>query len=291
MQYSPLTPDAWRHRHDSYRRQGIVDVWLFGHTGKQLKFDSDEFLKLSPTHEAVLHSRSALFFLNPELERVGVAVGEDDRYSVEHESYWGERTVVWDMSRRAVLQLLPLGESRPSMVRGLTSDWLSALYEQTDELRTHNIDARARAAENQERRVREKAQRKKRWAEERGEVHWRIRAALGNVERWSRSEALALIRGYFSGYLAGRIETKPDGLLVRWQCVVYFDFIAGYDKPFGVRDAYQQIVRRGVNMGQPDAFKIISRYLYRLEDAGYLERAASVGKFPVFVATESGARW
>ncbi|WP_432432648.1 competence protein CoiA family protein [Cryobacterium breve] len=37
IQYSPITPDAWRNRHESYRRQHIADVWLFGHTGKQLQ--------------------------------------------------------------------------------------------------------------------------------------------------------------------------------------------------------------------------------------------------------------
>jgi hypothetical protein len=49
VQYSPLTPDDWRTRHESYRRQGIADVWLFGHTSKQLRFDRSGFLSLTPT--------------------------------------------------------------------------------------------------------------------------------------------------------------------------------------------------------------------------------------------------
>ena len=31
VQYAPLTIAAWRARHDGYRAQGIVDIWLFGH--------------------------------------------------------------------------------------------------------------------------------------------------------------------------------------------------------------------------------------------------------------------
>ena len=65
---------------------------------------------MEPTHDAVLKSGSALFFLNPELELLGVAVGGDDRYSVEHESFWGKRTVVWDTRVRTTLELRPLRE-------------------------------------------------------------------------------------------------------------------------------------------------------------------------------------
>lgn len=60
VQYSALTPDAWRARHDSYCVQGIVGVWLFGHIGAQLKVDSDGRLKANPTHEAVVASGSTL---------------------------------------------------------------------------------------------------------------------------------------------------------------------------------------------------------------------------------------
>jgi hypothetical protein len=37
VQYAPLTIDAWRARHDGYRAQGIVDIWLFGHIPPHLR--------------------------------------------------------------------------------------------------------------------------------------------------------------------------------------------------------------------------------------------------------------
>ena len=178
----------------------------------------------------------------------------------------------------------------------MTRDWLAKLYAHTAELRAHNEAAHAEVVANRARRAREKAEQQQRWEAKRGALQARIRDALGSVERWSRSEAHALITDYLSDYLRGRIDvntnvTVPARLLVRWQCVVYFDFIAGQSKPFGVRDACHQIVRREVNMGQPDAFELIAIHLYKLETAGYLKRTAPYGKFPVFVATESGAWW
>lgn len=53
VQYSPLTRDEWTGRHEWYATRGIEDVWLFGHTDKQLKLDSDGRLKANPVLDAV----------------------------------------------------------------------------------------------------------------------------------------------------------------------------------------------------------------------------------------------
>lgn len=83
VQYSSISVAEWQRRHDSYQAQGITDIWLFGHTSKQLNFDSDGHLKLTLTHEAVIASGSPLFFLNPFQENadgsagiIGIAVCE-----------------------------------------------------------------------------------------------------------------------------------------------------------------------------------------------------------------------
>lgn len=292
VQYSPLTPDAWQRRHDSYRDQQIVDVWLFGHTGKQLKFNADGLVKLNPTHEAVLDSGSAVFFLNPELELLGVSVGKDYRYDIEQETPWGTVVAVWDAHARSGLELRPLRENMPSMDHGLTSGWLSALYKQTVELRAHNAAAPAQVVANRERREREKVAQQQRWEGRRAPVQTRILDAFAaSEEPWGRSEAHALIRSYFSSYLRGRIDADQDGSLSRWQCVLYFEFIAGHTEPFAVSDAFNRIVRRGLGMDPSSAFKDIARYLYALAEDGYLSRAPVSGKYPRFVATVSGAWW
>ncbi|TFC88376.1 hypothetical protein E3T24_02555 [Cryobacterium sp. TmT2-59] len=298
IQYSPITPDAWRNRHESYRRQHIADVWLFGHTGKQLQLRPDGTVAINPTHEAVVAVGSALMFINPELELIAVAVGQGRVFEEALDGYGDEEVQVCDVLKDAILDLRPLAEFRPTNGRGLGGDWLDGLYARTDNLRRHNESERRRAAERRERTRLEKIARQKKWEERRRPEQEKIRRLFESVERWGRSEALASIAAYFGGFLRDRIEmnenpTAPSVRLMRWQCVVYFDLIAGRDKEFGTRDAYNAIIRRGVNMGQPDAFKQVARYLYRLEEDGYLRRLPDYRRdsFPRFVPTTSGAWW
>ena len=78
VQYSPLTPDEWRRRHDDYAAEGVVDIWLFGHTGKQLRTilnrAGETVVKLNPTHEAVVRAGLPLVWFNPMTESLATAV-------------------------------------------------------------------------------------------------------------------------------------------------------------------------------------------------------------------------
>ncbi|MDY7543363.1 MULTISPECIES: competence protein CoiA family protein [unclassified Cryobacterium] len=305
IQYSPITPDAWRNRHESYRRQHIADVWLFGHTGKQLQLRPDGTVSVNPTHEVVVELGSALMFINPEQELIAVAVGRGRVFKAALDGYGDEEVQVCDVLDAAILELRPLAEFRPTNGRGLGGNWLDGLYTRSDNLRRHNESERARAVEQRERAAREwerirleKIARQTKWEERRRPEQEKIRSLFSSVERWGRSEALASITSYFGDFLRDRIEmnenpTAPSVRLIRWQCVVYFDLIAGRDKEFGTRDAYNAIIRRGVNMGQPDAFKQIASYLYRLEEDGYVRRLPDYRRdsFPRFIPTTSGAWW
>lgn len=79
VQYAPITPDEFLARHQAYAEAGIVDIWLFGHTGHQfrrLRKESWETwvrVKLSPTHELVRELGMPLLWLNPGLQKVGFA--------------------------------------------------------------------------------------------------------------------------------------------------------------------------------------------------------------------------
>lgn len=296
IQYSPITPDAWRRRHESYRQQGIVDVWLFGHSGKQLKLDAEDRLKPNPTHDEVVASGSALMFINPTERLIGVAVGTDQRFDAAIDAYREERFSVLDKPQFAELKLRPLEDFRPSPRTGLGGEWLDWMYEKTHALRAHNHSALIEAAAIRERRKREAEAKRRAWETRRTFQQQKIRDVLSVRARWSQSDALALITGYFGEYLDQRIEwidnpTAPPGLLVKWQCVIYFDLIAGRTTPFGTRDAFKAITARNVNMGQPDAFKLIARYLYRLRDEGYLRVLPGLSRYPSFVATPTGAWW
>nr|WP_255506759.1 competence protein CoiA family protein [Cryobacterium sp. BB736] len=301
VQYSPLTPDAWRRRHDSYRAQGIVDVWLFGHAGKQLRLDRDDHLLANPTHAAVVDSGSALLFINPDPDRrqIAIAVGADWRIDAQIGQPTDRAIEVLHSLERSRLEVHQLEDFHANLRRGLVSDRLEQLYEQSDRLRSHNALARVRAVEFRARVVRERAEQQQRWEARRAPQQASIRDLLGGVERWSKSEALVAIQQYFGPdlqFLNGRIDRNttpgaPPDLLIRWQCVVYFDLIAGQSTPFGTREAYNAIKRRGVKMDEKIAFRDVARFLYELASEGFLHQRPGYGKYPTFQPTASGAWW
>jgi len=295
VQYSSITPDAWQRRHDSYRQQGIVDVWLFGHTPNQLKIGPDGIVHANPTHEAVVRSGQALMFLNPDLGVVGAAVGVGHPFDADADRYLDERVPVFNQLTSARLEIRSLSELRPSTRYGLGGEWLEALYARTAALGVHNTTALALAAENRQRQRQEREAKQRTWEIQRRPQQERIRVLFGGVERWSRSEALAEIRAYFGVHLKGRIDcivnpTSPPELLVRWQCVIYFELIAGQSNPFGARDAIRAIERRGIGMSA-DGFKQVVRYLYQLEKDGFLRQMPGYGRYSTFAPTTSGAWW
>lgn len=77
VQYASLSPDEWEARHRSYQDAGIIDVWLWGHTSRQLKKGRRDQLegefRLTPTQEALRDAGLQLLWINPELGRVGTA--------------------------------------------------------------------------------------------------------------------------------------------------------------------------------------------------------------------------
>ena len=124
----------------------------------------------------------------------------------------------------------------------------------------------------------------------------RIRALIRQSGRWSQSAALAEIKTYLGPQPDGRIDLvvdpgAPDGLLARWQCVVYFTLIAGRDAGFGTRDAVQSLKTHEVSTANPDIYKVVARWLYALADADALDYAPSSSQYPRWQPTERGAWW
>jgi hypothetical protein len=97
IQYAPLTPDAWRVRHESYRQQGIVDLWLLGHGKRQLKpsralsyenaSEVSGRVDLSPLQLAIAEAGVPVLWIHPLLEEIGTAF----------ESSWAES---WEYTPR-----------------------------------------------------------------------------------------------------------------------------------------------------------------------------------------------
>lgn len=72
VQYSALSVEAWRERHESYRRDGIIDVWLFGHAGAQSRW-RDGVMYLNATQREIAASGAPVLWINPLTEEVAYA--------------------------------------------------------------------------------------------------------------------------------------------------------------------------------------------------------------------------
>lgn len=81
IQYATLSIDAWRRRHESYRDQGILDIWLLGHAGAQLNVNKHNQVRLSDLHQAMLTDGHRLLWLNPIRSTVATAVVRRDSHT------------------------------------------------------------------------------------------------------------------------------------------------------------------------------------------------------------------
>jgi RNA polymerase-binding transcription factor DksA len=135
VQYADLSVHQWAVRHESYRAQGIVDVWLWGHTrigsahhrpdGRD-GFDGTRFA-LTDVQAQVRSAGLPVLFLNPEREDLAVAVNE-------WENDW---TFVFE--REAQLSVNQLGDYTVDGC-GLVSDMMLRLHA-TEARRQAHLDA------------------------------------------------------------------------------------------------------------------------------------------------------
>jgi len=80
IQYAALSVAEWRERHEWYVREGIKDVWLWGHTGHHLKLDTEvtadapALFKLGEVQRAVIaDGERAVHWINPLTEQFASA--------------------------------------------------------------------------------------------------------------------------------------------------------------------------------------------------------------------------
>lgn len=78
IQYSALSPTDWLRRHRGYQSLGIHDLWLFGHTGRQLSVirqsteSADLLARLSDLHQFMLTNGVLPLWINPDERTIGV---------------------------------------------------------------------------------------------------------------------------------------------------------------------------------------------------------------------------
>lgn len=67
--------EAWRERYERYVAQGIIDIWLWGHTRvrrSRFSYAAGPY-RLDDTQEELRQSGMRVTFLNPETAQIGVA--------------------------------------------------------------------------------------------------------------------------------------------------------------------------------------------------------------------------
>lgn len=298
IQYSALTADQWRHRHDAYARQGIVDVWLWGHRGHNFHPAGVDQIELTAAQRAVVGTSMPVLFINPETATVAIAfhlealLGDNGRPT-------SQRLPSLAVVDHAHLELTDLHTLRLTPHLGVTSPRLRELRDSTTSLALHNTAIRDHLAElaaaHAARAAEALALRKVTVSPE----HERIRAMLATIgpgNRWGSSDAHDAIATYFANDTPSRIESylpQPGSAprLIRWQCVLYFALIAGHASTFTKWDALRTIKAAGVNMNQPNALRLIDDYCDRLIRVGHLTDARSYNDWPAYAPTAEGAWW
>lgn len=140
VQYAALSVEQWRARHESYVAQGVLDVWLWGHT--RVKKSRSEWVPAPFTLEDMQdEARLAglpILFLNPEYGQIAVAVSD----------WEGEAALAFDSSMQLVVDDL---DNFTVDEAGITSDILRRLHEVSSRRRLHlEAEERRRLEREQE---------------------------------------------------------------------------------------------------------------------------------------------
>jgi hypothetical protein len=272
IQYSAITVDAWLERHLSYRAQGIVDVWLFGHTGNHMHTSHTGQLSLSPVHEAVVAAGLPLLWINPISAEIGMA-SNDRRAAVPPQYGWQRQTYDdgWDVrslpvpirSAKGDFYVNALNHCTPTPEGISVPTWvqLAANAVQLDKVDAAravvNVDIMRRAAEEEQ----AKRERSKR------NVETKLRRRAFAQQRQAEQEAEWLAQPMRASVLAANggqipsfLDVKPavNGVYAHhqhWQSWLYGIHIRGKTgSSFSMADLYETLNQAGIQLS-PNAAK------------------------------------
>ncbi|WP_370448969.1 hypothetical protein [Cryobacterium sp. Hb1] len=301
IQYSALTPAQWQERHDSYRSMGIVDVWLFGHHGAQLRgaqlrqvhartvvgraadrLASDNLVIINPTHTAVIDAGLPLLWFNPVTAQIGTAVEQvvlDERqFEIPATGTPGQFNVE-DLSR---LKLC---------LAGVTSDRLQLLEKNRAEMEAQRLELHAaqRLSQAEEEASRAAARRVMMAAD--AVIAADKQAAVDRVlsrraamdaqalllePAWFTSDLRARILDEFDGHWPGILDvvtTGEPGLPFprqQWQATLFAQFIEGRPILSGLSsgECATHLAAQGLHESEIKA--IIREWMDELVAKGYL---------------------
>lgn len=320
VQYSPFHDGEWERRHSAYEAAGVLDVWLFGSTGRQSPHWSSRRLSPRISHSDVHDASGVLLFIDPlgrqpectstAEPHLGITVGRRARFDLERGIFGGLVDVLGTLSD-ADVEWHPLDTFSLDSEKGISSPRLRALRDATIALQHHNEEAERAYAEREAQRrlvadqAREAAQRHGERVTQQRET-WRerirllIREALSDPEGWRLTDGYRETRRFFAASWTNKERLDPRQFsaagIQLWQDLAYFDLISGHaGEPFTAEH-----VRR---VARDHGLVLAARDDERIE--GYLEWLSGYGLIDVvydvddvndgdrgrrYVATEQGAR-
>ena len=273
IQYASLSPDKWQERHDSYARQGIQDVWLFGHAGAQFYVDRHRAgeVHLNPTHEAVVASGLPLLWINPFTEQLGTAVSNG----------YGESDAPVDiptLGGSGRLALSPLADFSVSDV-GLTSALLNQLAanRRADGERGAEL-ARSEAA-RQERILRDRSMAAERAETLKRELAqkriWAASTAKSLEPAWQATETYKAFLDKFGGewpaFLNVEITSGPGMPLPAsmWQSALFTEFWENRRSGYHILEAKCAVFLAVPGLMKSEVAPMVREWLKALTAAGY----------------------
>jgi hypothetical protein len=236
VQYAALTPRQWQARHDDYVRDGILDIWLWGHVPPHLRRvrGADEIVAPTPVMQTLAELGHPVLWINPDAEQLGVALRQV--WSSEAGHY-----LSLQVADRAELRVLPLDEFRLDGALGFTGRFVDQV--RRAEQIAHTLEAAAAARE--QKRILDEAE----GASNVIGFLKRIAAkAAARLEPWreqpERAAVLAAYGGTWPAFLdvqvdayseraGGRIQIQMPWEPEHWEGLLYTRFIHG--KPTGTR--------------------------------------------------------
>lgn len=269
IQYAGLTEAEWGRRHADYQRDGIVDIWLFGHTRRFLR----------PAHSDAFDKPEGRFTLGPLLETVDRVTGgifwidPDARQLVVRRRYSGAGHDSWAKNRiRPTVEIarvdLPLCR--------LEADHLWTPIE-IDELAAKQIrDERVRQARRQEaedrRREREELRRER-------EARARAKAVRASARQaWSRYREKVVTSYGRVPQILFKPHSSERGILLEpthWHALLVGSFVnRRIGKLFTSEEAAEFFSSRRLLAPGADAGDVVEDYLYVLRRYGFVEFAA-----------------
>lgn len=165
VQYAALTVAEWRLRHESYRSQGVVDVWLWGHTRMRKSRSSwDPPFRLDDVQDEARRAGLPVHWINPNTGDIAIAVTDTGGEPMEIQDRFGD--VVFE--RLNACGVTPAG-IQSGLLRAITSrtmrwfddserdraekereheEWLRRLRRQADENRERSLQLRQATGQN-----------------------------------------------------------------------------------------------------------------------------------------------